>query len=175
MSLAVRTARPSDLDALVAIELAAFPGDRLTRRALRRLVASPSAEVELAVIGDRVAGYFVVLFRDGSRVARLYSLAVAPGVTGAGRRLLEAAEHAATMRGAGELRLEVRADNPRAIDLYARNGYRRVGDIPGYYEDGQTALRFRKMLRPETVSAAPPGDAMPSTGGRPSDHAASHR
>jgi len=165
MPFEIRTARRSDVDGLEAIEAAAFPGDRLSRRSFRRLLSGGTAAVEVAEGAEGIAGYCVVLFRAGSAVARLYSIAVAPGFTGVGRSLLAAAEQAARLRGAGELRLEVRADNPRAIDLYERNGYRRFGEIAAYYEDGQRAVRFRKLLRAEAARAAPPGAAGPSTGG----------
>jgi [ribosomal protein S18]-alanine N-acetyltransferase len=89
-----------------------------------------------------------VLFRRGSTGARLYSIAAAAGSEGAGvgGTLLSAAEYAAQGRGCRSLRLEVRADNDRARALYERNGYSRVGDVPGYYADGATALRYLKQL-----------------------------
>ncbi len=45
------------------------------------------------------------------------------------------------------LRLEVREDNSRAIRIYEKSGYRKIGREPGYYEDGATALRYEKTLR----------------------------
>lgn len=157
MSLEIRLARASDVDALLAIEHAAFAGDRLSRRSLRQLVEARSAIVLVAVSGDAVAGYCLLLLRSGSRIARLYSIAVAPGRKGIGRPLLERAEGAARARGAGELRLEVRADNARAVALYERCGYVAFGSRPDYYHDGQAAIRLRKALAPEAVRPAPPG------------------
>ena len=81
-------------------------------------------------------------------MARLYSLAVAPesAAAGLGRRLLAEAERVAAKRGCRSLRLEVREDNTRAIGLYGRAGYRRIGRRDGYYGDGAAALRFEKLL-----------------------------
>ena len=42
--------------------------------------------------------------------------------------------------------LEVRADNPRAIALYEKNGYAMIGREEDWYEDGGDALRFEKKL-----------------------------
>jgi ribosomal protein S18 acetylase RimI-like enzyme len=155
MAADVHPARANDLDSLVAIEAAAFRTDRLSRRSLRRLIASPSAAVLIAELAGAVVGYCIVLFRAYSDSARLYSIAVAPPYAGGGFgvSLLRAAELEATARERQYLRLEVRADNTRAIGLYRRAGYHQFGKKPGYYEDGMAALLFRKVLFAGTLSA----------------------
>ena len=152
-AVAIRPARPGDLAALYAIEQTAFPGDRLSRRSLRRLVTRPSAALFVAACGQTVVGYALVLFKRRSRRARLYSLAVASGHGGAGlgRALLAHAEAAAEARDCVTLTLEVRADNARAIALYRAAGYRQTGCHPLYYEDEMAALRFEKPLPSATV------------------------
>lgn len=147
MAIRIRAARPSDVAALVSIEQAAFSGDRLSARSLRRLVERGTADVLLAFSGEHPIGYCMVLHRRNSDAARLYSIAVTAGAPrGAGRELLAAAEEAAHTRGAASIRLEVRQDNLRAIALYERSGYRRIGQRSGYYEDGATALRYEKRI-----------------------------
>jgi [ribosomal protein S18]-alanine N-acetyltransferase len=141
-------ASAADLGALIDLENRSFSSDRLSPESLRRLVSSPSAAVIVVTVGQAFAGYAVVLFRAGSRVARLYSLAVEPDHRGLGRELLGAAEKEAASRGCSLLRLEVREDNARAINLYQRACYRRFGRKPDYYADGATALRFEKSLVP---------------------------
>lgn len=148
MSIRIALARPEDLDALLALEEAAFPGDRMSRRALARNIGSPSLCFLVARDGKRLIGHALVAFRAGSTLGRLYSLAVWPSQTGQGlgRKLLAAAERRARARGANRLRLEVRADNEAAIRLYDRAGYRLFARVPDYYEDGQAALRYEKTL-----------------------------
>jgi ribosomal-protein-alanine N-acetyltransferase len=146
VSLTIRPARATDLDALVALELAAFDQDRISRRAFRGLIGSASAEVLVAEEAGSVVGCCVVLWRANSRKARLYSIAAAPGRTGVGRLLLAAAERAALASGAATLRLEVREDNGRALRLYDGSGYHRFGRLADYYADGAAALRFEKLL-----------------------------
>ena len=151
----IRPARAVDVDALAAIENAAFDSDRISRRSFARLINSPSAAVLVAGPQESAEGYCVVLFRRGSRQARLYSIAVSNNAPrGLGRRLLAAAEAEALRRGAAMLRLEVRRDNGRAIALYERNAYRPAGEAPDYYADGMTALRYEKPLGAETLPAA---------------------
>jgi ribosomal protein S18 acetylase RimI-like enzyme len=146
MQATFRSAMAADIGSLIDIENRSFQTDRLSPESFRRLVASPSAAVTVAIAEGRLAGYSVLLFRAGSKVARLYSLAVEPDFRGLGRALLADAERRASARGCRSLRLEVREDNVRAIDLYRRAAYRRFGEKPGYYADGATALRFEKAL-----------------------------
>jgi ribosomal-protein-alanine acetyltransferase len=149
----IRPARRGDLPALARIEQAAFAGDRLSPRSFRRLSMQPSAALFVVDAGGHVAGYGLVLFRRGVDSARLYSVAVAPEDAGRGygRQLLAAAEAAARDRGCKNLTLEVRVDNPAAIALYERSGYRTVGLHPNYYQDKMSALRFAKSLASGSV------------------------
>ena len=149
MPAEIRKARASDVDDLAAIEKAVFTSDRISRRSFRLLIERETAETLVAESDGRVAGYAVVLFRKGSGVARLYSLATGPFFSGLGigRQLLAAAEEAAFEHDRMMLRLEVREDNDRAIRIYEQAGYRKIGREPEYYEDGATALRYEKTLR----------------------------
>ena len=148
-STSVRAATPADLEALVALELRAFSGDRMSRAQYRRHLASAGAAVLVAdAPGEELLGSALVFFRKGSARARLYSIATAPAARGRGigMQRLAAAEAAARDRGCRALRLEVRVDNAVAIALYERVGYRRIGRYADYYEDGADAWRYEKCL-----------------------------
>jgi ribosomal protein S18 acetylase RimI-like enzyme len=156
MTVDIRPARESDADALVAIENASFDTDRISRRSFRRLVGGRSCSLLVARSEIGLVGYCLVLFRDGTSVARLYSIAVnGAGGLGLGRSLLQAAEQAALRRRQRRLRLEVREDNRRARDLYERNGYRYIGTKQDYYADGMAALRYEKQLDATAGGASP--------------------
>jgi [ribosomal protein S18]-alanine N-acetyltransferase len=145
----VRRATPTDLTTLLALEQSAFTGDRLSRAQYRRHLASASALVLVAQDGaGAVLGSALLLFRRGSTLARLYSIASAPAARGrgVGATLLAAAEAAARERGCRALRLEVRVDNGAAIGLYERAGYLRIGRYGAYYDDGADAWRYEKVL-----------------------------
>ncbi|MCT7374680.1 GNAT family N-acetyltransferase [Chelativorans salis] len=152
MALILRLACVSDVEQLDAIEQSAFAHDRLSRRSLRGSIRRETAQMIVADRDGTLVGYCLVLFRKSSRIARLYSLAVAPSHAGSGlgRILLAAAEEAARRQGRLSLRLEVREDNLRAIGLYERSGYRRLGSKPGYYEDGVAAIKMEKCLEHAT-------------------------
>ena len=144
----VRRSGPRDLDALLELEHRVFATDRLSRRSLRHLLHAPTAEVLVAEADGRFAGTAIVLFRAGSRLARLYSVAVAPHMGGRGiaSLLLDAAEDRARARKCRAIRLEVHETNHRAISRYHKSGYREFGRYPTYYEDGGDALRFEKPI-----------------------------
>ena len=148
--LVVRAGLETDLDAICALECAAFEGDRLSRRALRRFLRASHRPLLTARSGGRVIGYILVSLPARSLSARIYSLAVQSGQgrRGVGRELLIAAERYARAHGRNRLRLEVRYDNAPAIALYEKLGYRSFGRHPGYYDDGAEALRFEKSLIP---------------------------
>ncbi|MFO1506943.1 MAG: GNAT family N-acetyltransferase [Lysobacterales bacterium] len=83
-AIRIRRARAGDLARLVELEHRLFEVDRISARQMRHLVAAPSASVLAAVDGPRIVGTAVVLFRRGTRVARLYSIGVAPERHGQG-------------------------------------------------------------------------------------------
>ncbi|MFU8888414.1 MAG: GNAT family N-acetyltransferase/peptidase C39 family protein [Trueperaceae bacterium] len=153
----VRRATRGDLDVLVRLE-AAFPGDRLSRASFARFIEGTTTDVWVATAPDDagrdvVVGDAVVNYRRGFQAARLYSLVTAPAWQGrgVGRALMAAVEEHALERGLVSVRLEVRADNVRAIDLYRRLGYVEVGLTHAFYEDHSDALRMRKRLRADAA------------------------
>ncbi|MDQ5910416.1 MAG: hypothetical protein QG599_2512 [Pseudomonadota bacterium] len=147
----LRQALLDDLPALLAIELHCFNTDRLSRRSFRHLLTRGNAITLLEEESERIRGYVLLLFSSGTSMARLYSIAVHPDFARCriGDRLLEAAEQAALERDCVSMRLEVRRDNPRSLNLFHRHGYRQFKEVLGYYQDQMTALRFEKRLAPQ--------------------------
>jgi ribosomal protein S18 acetylase RimI-like enzyme len=146
----IRPAEAVELEALIDLERRVFATDRISPRSFRRFLRSPATALLVARQGDVLAGYALVLFREGSHIARLYSIAVAPeaGRRGIGARLLAAAEDAALAHRRGALRLEVHEKNAAAIARYQKSGYSMFGRRFAYYGDGGHALRFEKRLMP---------------------------
>jgi ribosomal protein S18 acetylase RimI-like enzyme len=144
----LRGGRLRDLDALVALENAVFTTDILSRRSFRHFLTTPGAALIVAEAAGTLAGYALVLYPPRSKLARLYSIAVAPhiGRRGIGTLLLAAAERAAARHGRRAMRLEVHEHNTRAIGRYEKSGYHLFGRHRRYYDDGGDALRFAKPL-----------------------------
>lgn len=145
---AIRRARRPDVDGILDLERH-FPSDRMSRASLLRLLRRPSAQLWIARDADAILGALVLLTRADTKIARIYSLVVAPQARGRGiaQQLVLAAERSAQRLRRSAMSLEVRADNDAARGLYARLGYDEWQRMAGYYEDGMDGLRLRKPLR----------------------------
>jgi len=145
----LRPAIAGDLDQLCLLEDASFSGDRLSRRRFRHWLKTDNRVFLVADAGGPLLGYALVLLRRGTRLARLYSLAVGPAGRGRGigKALLSAAEDASSRSGRLYMRLEVAEANSAAIALYHQLGYRTFGSYANYYEDAGNALRMQKRIR----------------------------
>lgn len=144
----IRPASLGDLDALVALEQLAFTSDQISRRQFRHHIGNRSALLLVCAGCDGLLGDSLLLLRRGSRVARLYSIVIAPSARGRGigQLLLDANEQAGRKRGFRLLRLEVRVNNAAAIALYEGSGYVEFGHRASYYADGSDARRYQKSL-----------------------------
>jgi ribosomal-protein-alanine acetyltransferase len=148
MSLVFRLAVTEDLPALLELEEQCFTTDRLNSRSFQRMINRAHGQLLVARRDGELVGYAVVLFHRGTSLARLYSIAIAVQARGSGlgKQLLERIEACALEHDCAYLRLEVRIDNPAAIALYERNGYRRFALIHDYYQDHADALRLEKRI-----------------------------
>ena len=146
----IRPGETADVDAMVRIENAAFPTDRLNHKAMRRSLRSPTISVLTAVQDGTPVGYALLHRRRGSSIVQLASIAVAASAAGRGlgTRLRGAPEREAARHGGTRVRLEVRPDNKGALALYEGAGYRRFDTIEEYYSDGTPAWRYEKELGP---------------------------
>lgn len=90
-------------------------------------------EAQLLRAEDAVVGYFVAM--KGVDEVHLLNLTVAPEYQGQGwaRLLLDALDGWSRSQAVHWLWLEVRASNARALQVYERHGYRRVGERRHYY------------------------------------------
>ncbi len=157
----IRTAALADLDRLAILEQSSFVCDGVNRRSMRQFLRSDAAVVLLDECDGRLRGHVILRFNARHRIARIYSIAVAPQFKGqgAGLALVRAAEAVARERGRLLVRLEISVDNAASQALFKRAGYAVFGEYEEYYEDGGAALRLEKRL----------GDTLTS-----SDHAKTH-
>lgn len=90
-------------------------------------------QAQLFCAADRVIGYFVAM--KGVDEVHLLNITVAPDQRGQGwgRLMLEALALWSRQQGAQWLWLEVRVSNVRALSIYERSGFRRVGERRDYY------------------------------------------
>lgn len=151
----IHEARLDDLDGLLELEDTCFVVDRLSRRSFLRWLKGEQCIFLVASCGDQLLGYGLVLLHSGTRLARLYSIAVAPAARGRGiaQQLITALEEAAEAEDRFFMRLEVAKENSAAIRLYQKFGYCVFDELEDYYEDHSDALRMQKRIRfPEHLS-----------------------
>lgn len=127
---------------MVEIERICFPGE----------VAFPSSMfsylltyAEALVACDNRVGGFVVGYTSGKR-GLIYTLDIHPDYRGKGMgsTLLRSMEELLVAKGARMLRLEVATENPAALALYHKAGYRKGCLIKDYYGLGRDAWRMIK-------------------------------
>ena len=90
-------------------------------------------QAQLLVADNTILGYFVAM--KGVDEVHLLNITVAPAhqAQGWGRVMLDALAIWSRGQGAQWLWLEVRVSNARALRIYERHGYRRVGERKAYY------------------------------------------
>ncbi len=145
----MRPAIDADLASLVLVEQACFSNDRLSRRRFRHWIHASNGALQVLRVNGKFAGYALILLNHGTRLARLYSLAILPDFRGQGiaQLLLQEMERIATEHDRLYMRLEVSQHNASAIKLYEQMGYRAFGEYSDYYEDHSNALRMQKCIR----------------------------
>ncbi|MDE2407415.1 MAG: ribosomal protein S18-alanine N-acetyltransferase [Xanthomonadaceae bacterium] len=128
----LRPMREADLDAVMAIELQAYPFP-WTRGIFRDCLHSNYAMWVQTRDDGALLGYGVLSI--AAEEAHLLNLCSAPGHErqGLGQRMLQAMLRIARSHGAQRVFLEVRPSNVRAIALYERSGFNEIGRRPRYY------------------------------------------
>ncbi|WP_223691765.1 ribosomal protein S18-alanine N-acetyltransferase [Leifsonia poae] len=156
----LRRATVDDVDAIMAIERSTFATDAWSERSMRSEVRSEHTYYLVAFDPEhpeRIDAYAGLLAPRGAAEGDIQTIAVAEPARrrGLGRTLMLALVGEARKRGAREVFLEVRADNPGAQTLYGELGFEDIGVRPHYYQpDDVDAIVMRLVVpRPETTTA----------------------
>lgn len=125
----LRPGLTDDIVSLLEIEILSFETDRFSQRSFLRWLQSPHAQLMVACDPEnsrQLLGYGLVVYQQGTRLSRLYSLAVRPASRhhGVGKALLQNLERDAVEEGRLAMRLEVESGNLSAIRLFSDHGYR---------------------------------------------------
>ncbi|MEO6825734.1 MAG: tRNA (adenosine(37)-N6)-threonylcarbamoyltransferase complex transferase subunit TsaD [Microbacteriaceae bacterium] len=154
----LRPASVADLDAIMALESSIFVGDAWSTASMRSELLSQYSWYLVAARSetpDDVAGYAGLRAPTGGSDADIQTIAVAPAARrqGLGRALMVELMAEASRRGATEVFLDVRADNPAAQTLYRSLGFEEVSVRAHYYQtDNVDAI----VMRAQPPVAQPP-------------------
>ena len=156
----LRRANPDDVAAIMELERSIFVSDAWSERSMLAEVTGAHGYYLVAFepeTPERIDGYAGLLAPRGGGEGDIQTIAVAPHARrrGLGRTLMLALIGEARRRGAREVFLEVRADNPGAQTLYRELGFEEIGVRPRYYQpDGVDAVVMRLAVpTPETTTA----------------------
>ena len=170
--VSVRGMTPDDVIAVSVLEQRLFPVDAWPLHMFYDELAQPDTRWYLVAEGSEgIVGYAGLMCIEP--IADVQTIAVVPEYEGRGigttllTRLIEEARR----RHAADLLLEVRADNPRAQQLYRRFGFEQIHVRPRYYRDGVDALIMRLQLtgsqEPGQEAGKDQGDATSTEAGQP--------
>ena len=156
----LRRAVVDDVPAIMELERSTFVTDAWSERSMRSEVTGEHGYYLVAFepsAPKRIDGYAGLLAPRGGGEGDIQTIAVAPHARrrGLGRELMLALLAEARDRGAREVFLEVRADNPGAQALYRELGFEEIGVRPKYYQpDGVDAVVMR-LGDPATSTPTP--------------------
>jgi len=126
-----------------------------TKRVLTMIV-HPECVVVVAEIQGNIAGFAVMEFHETH--AHLNLLAVTPHYRrqNIGSDILVWLEESARVAGIARINLEVRSTNPSAQDFYRIHDYQMDGEIQGYYQGKESAVRMvHHLISPEIAKLRP--------------------
>lgn len=156
----------ADVPAVNELERRLFPADAWPLQMFFDELSQTETRRYLVAEGDSgIVGYAGLMCLEP--IADVQTIAVVPEFEGKGigSALLTELIEESRRRNAADVLLEVRADNPRAQQLYLRFGFKQIHVRPRYYRDGIDALIMRLQLH------APGADPAEETGTTEAEHA----
>lgn len=151
-----RSLPPADAGELAALHSLCFdPADAWAGSAFAGSLEQPEIFGTQVRIGGRLAAF--LLGRVVADQAEIITLAVSPAFRRRhlALKLVRVFLQEAFARGAGQVFLEVAADNNAAQALYAGLGFEPVGVRSGYYPSGRSAKVLALSLRPPPEGGLP--------------------
>ncbi|MFI2562956.1 ribosomal protein S18-alanine N-acetyltransferase [Paenarthrobacter sp. NPDC018779] len=149
--VSLRDMTEADVAAVDALERRLFPVDAWPRQMFFDELSQPETRryVVAEAAGEIIAYAGLMCIEP---IADVQTIAVVPEFEGKGigSAILTELIEEARRRRAADVLLEVRADNPRAQQLYLRFGFEQIHVRPRYYRDGTDALIMRLPLNNST-------------------------
>ncbi|THJ65472.1 ribosomal-protein-alanine N-acetyltransferase [Arthrobacter echini] len=151
MSFVLRDLAYEDIETIGTLENELFPTDAWPLELFYSEFFQPDTRRYIVVeVDGRIVGYAGLMVIDTT--ADIQTIGVLPRFEGQGmgRAMLTELLGEARRRGAASVMLEVRADNPRAQELYTRYGFRKIHIRKKYYRDGVDAWVMQLVLSAES-------------------------
>ncbi|MEV5329295.1 ribosomal protein S18-alanine N-acetyltransferase [Nonomuraea fastidiosa] len=138
----------ADLPAVMEIERITFPLDAWSEGMMRGELADMprTRHYVVALVDDEIVGYAGLAAAADQADVQTIAVLEKHRRSGIGSAMLSELLDEARRRGAREIFLEVRADNPAAQSVYRRFGFEEIGTRRRYYDDGTDAIMMRRRL-----------------------------
>ena len=156
----LRRATFDDLDAIMAIETTTFGSDAWSAATMSAELRNANTYYIVAFVPETpgaIVAYAGLLAPRRAAQADIQTIAVVETSRrqGLGHTLVRSLITEARSRGADEVFLEVRADNPAAQSVYASIGFERIAVRAAYYQpEGVDAIVMRYVIPEPTVVVA---------------------
>ncbi|MBV8146677.1 MAG: GNAT family N-acetyltransferase [Gammaproteobacteria bacterium] len=120
---------------------------------IRWHVRDAESVVLTARLGVTIAGFAIMRYADDAAHLNLLAVAPAHRRRGVAQALVQWLEETALTAGTFIIGLELREGNDGARAFYLALGYRELGQIPGYYQGVEAAIRMVRDVRAQRASA----------------------
>ena len=151
-AFSVRLASRSDAPAIAALSRDRIEqglGWSWTTPRVLRSIGDRGTNVVIAHDRARRLGFGIMKYRDDEAHLLLLAVEADAGRRGIGSAMLRWLEHSALIAGVGQVYLEARLANGAARAFYAKQAYREIQTLPGYYqgrEGREACVRLAKDL-----------------------------
>ena len=146
---AIRPLSDKFIDEVLRLNLRCFrEGENYTKHTFAYLLNEPNClSYRLITADENLVGFiFIMMSEDGAGHITTIGIAPEHRRRGLAHKLLDHAENALRMRDIRTVRLEVRAGNDAAQNLYRRRGYAVVQRLENYYNNGESGFLMVKAL-----------------------------
>ncbi len=146
LGILIRPFQPRDLDGVMALIQGQF--GEVFRPDLYTSISQAWREAFLVVDTGEAIGGALIGIHDGPLTGRILIMVVDPSLRnrGVGARLMQLFAQRCMERSFRSVSLEVRASNVPAQNFYHRHGFRPVGLLPRYYNDGEDGVKMERVL-----------------------------
>ena len=143
-----RKAKVEDIKRLVEIENLSFDYDQLDAKKFLYFIQKGHSDLIIQTVNDVISAYSLILYRHGTKPARIYSIAVHKDFSGQGlgNKMMFEIERFVQQHHRFTIRLEVKKSNQKAIKLYQKMGYKQFAIKTAYYDNNEDALCLEKIL-----------------------------
>jgi len=149
MAITIEGATIKHLDRLYEIEMECFEKEAFTKQQIAHLLTDYNSISLVAKEDKKIIGFIIgMIYMEGkSLTGHILTIDISPihRRKGIGIKLLQEIEKIFKERGVKICRLEVREDNVAALNLYQKLGYKKVGELKGYYGNAH-GICLRKIL-----------------------------